>query len=52
MAERKWFAGLQGKLLLWFLALALIPLLVVSVISYMNAARSLREGAFNRLKAV
>ena len=44
--------GLTGKLTLWFLVLSLIPLILISVISYRTARNSLRETAADALSAV
>jgi len=46
------FKGLQGKLLLWFLGISLIPLIVVSFISYQNSSKSLEKLTFDELEAV
>lgn len=43
--------GLGMKLLMGFLALALIPLALVSALSYTNARESLQEAAMSRLQA-
>jgi len=45
-------AGLGRRLLLWFLALAIIPLATVSVMSYLNARKSLYEDAEKSLAAI
>ena len=45
-------AVLGKKLLLWFLALSLIPLSVVSIISYKSACKSLREDAEKSLRVM
>ena len=50
--RRKLLESLQGKLLVYLLALALIPLLAISIMSYMNTSRSLRKEAFARLTSV
>ena len=42
-------AGLVRSLLLWFLILAIIPLLVVSFVSYYNARQALRKNAAESL---
>ena len=44
--------GLGSRLLLWFLALSLVPLGFVANTSYLNARQSLREGAEKSLRAV
>lgn len=48
--KRKFFSGLQGKLLLWFLALSLIPVIIVGVISYLNSSGSLSKAVYAALK--
>ena len=42
MKQRGFFQGLQGKLLVFFLLMALIPLIIVSTISYQRAQSSLQ----------
>ena len=42
MSKRSFFAGLQGKLMLFFLLMALIPLLVVSAVSFQKSKQSLQ----------
>ncbi|MCP4155762.1 MAG: hypothetical protein GY757_49005 [bacterium] len=44
--------GLRGTLMFYFLALALIPLLLVSVLSYQNAKISLRDAAEESLVSI
>ncbi|MBT0654679.1 methyl-accepting chemotaxis protein, partial [Geomobilimonas luticola] len=43
MKKRTFFQGLQGKLLLYFLLMSLVPLLVVSIVSYQKAQKSLQN---------
>ena len=50
--KRKFFEGLQGKLILWFLVLTLVPLLIINLISYLNFRASLKKEAFDKLAAV
>ena len=38
-------SGLTGKLLLWFLLIALVPVTTVSLISYLNSRNSLIQSA-------
>ena len=45
-------AGLGMRLLLWFLALSIIPLAIVSVVSYLNARKSLYRDAEKSLAAI
>jgi methyl-accepting chemotaxis protein len=45
MAKRGFFKGLQGKLLGLFLLLSLVPLIVVSVISFQSSKRGLQTMA-------
>ena len=45
-------AGLGMRLLLWFLALSIIPLAIVSVVSYLNARKSLYADAEKSLAAI
>ena len=53
MAEgKKFYQTLGGKLLLWFLGLSLVPMLVLSIVSYRTASTSLREQIFSKLSAV
>jgi len=49
MKAKSFFQGLQGKLLVYFLLMALVPLLVVSSISYQKAKTSLQEMSQNML---
>lgn len=44
--------GLGRTLFLWFLALSLVPLTVVSIFSYLNAYHSLKKHAEMSLKSV
>ena len=46
------FRSMRGKLLLSFLVLALIPLLAVSGLAYVNAQKALEDAAFDKLEAV
>lgn len=50
--RRGLFGSLRGKLLLWFLALALIPVFVISIVSYRNTSVSLQKEAFAKLTSV
>ena len=43
MEKRSFFKGLQGKLLLFFLLMSLIPLVTVSTIAYQKAKGSLQQ---------
>ncbi len=43
MHKRSFFRGLQGKLLTFFLLMALVPLVIVSTIAYQKAKGSLQE---------
>ncbi len=53
MAEkRRFFIGVQDKLLLWFLILSLVPVATISILSYRNSSASLRKEAFNQLTSV
>ena len=44
--------GLGRRLLLWFLAVSLIPLTVSIALTYLNAYRSLRTSVLNSLAVV
>ncbi len=44
--------GLRRTLFLWFMALSLIPMTIVSIFSYLNAYESLKKGAENSLRSV
>ena len=46
------FRSMRGKLLLWFLLLALIPLVVVGVLAYVQAQNALQQAAYDKLEAV
>ena len=53
MANRiAFFSGLKGKLLLWFLVMVLVPIFVISVVSYQKAKSALQDEAFAKLSAV
>ena len=43
MKERNFFQGLQGKLLMFFLVMSLVPVITVSAISYQRSKASLRR---------
>jgi len=45
MAKKSFFKGLQGKLLLYFLLMSLIPLITVSTVSFQRAKSSLQTMA-------
>jgi hypothetical protein len=47
--NRGFFKGLQGKLLVYFLLMSLIPLAVVATISHQKAKASLQETAIDML---
>jgi methyl-accepting chemotaxis protein len=49
MGKRNFFKGLQGKLLVLFLVLSLVPLVTVSVISFFSARNSLQAMAHEML---
>lgn len=44
--------GLRRTLFLWFMALSLIPMMIVSIFSYLNAYESLKQNAENSLRSV
>ncbi|GEM_PF-594202 len=46
------FRSMRGKLILWFLLLALIPLSVVGGLAYWQAQNALRQAAFDKLEAI
>jgi methyl-accepting chemotaxis protein len=46
------FRSIQGQLIVWFLALGLIPLIVVGVVSYVSANNALRDSIQNGLEGV
>ncbi len=53
MAEKRtFFKGLQGKLLLWFLSLSLIPILIISIVTYSNSSTALEAKIYDELAAV
>jgi len=47
--KRRFFSGLQGRLLTYFLLIALVPLMAVSVISYTKAQTSLVDMSQNMM---
>ncbi|GEM_PF-936458 len=49
MKKRNFFAGLQGKLLTYFLLMALIPLTIVTIVSFKKAQTSLVAMTTNML---
>ena len=49
LTKRVFFAGLTRSLLLWFLLLALLPLTIVSWISYQKSEKSLHDGAMQAM---
>lgn len=46
------FKGLKGKLLMFFLLIALVPLIVVSLVCYMTSQGALKRQAMNQLISV
>ncbi len=51
--KKLWFyQSMRGKLVLWFLALSLIPLLVAGGLAYYQAQTALTKAAFDRLEAI
>lgn len=53
MAEKRtFFKGLQGKLLLWFLLLSLIPILIISIVTYSNSSNALEARIYDQLAAI
>ena len=46
------FKSIRGKLLSWFLVLALFPLLVVGILAYNSARDALLEKSFTNLQAI
>ncbi|MBU0730647.1 MAG: response regulator [Proteobacteria bacterium] len=50
-ASRKMFSGLGKTLFLWFLAISLVPLTIMSLVSFRNAHSSLRKDAIQSLSA-
>jgi len=50
MQKRGFFSGLQGKMLLYFLLMTMIPLMIVSYISYSKGQHALQEMARNMLQ--
>jgi len=52
MRTRKFLSGLKGKLLVWFLLIALLPLLVTSVLAYSNSRNALEKKIFSELTSI
>jgi methyl-accepting chemotaxis protein len=52
MLKKSIFKGIQAKLLMWFLLLSLVPLLIVSSLSYINSKASLKKEIFSGLQAI
>lgn len=50
--KRTFFKGLQGKLLLWFLSLSLIPILIISIVTYNNSSNALKAKIYDELAAI
>ncbi len=46
------FRGMRGTLLAWFVLLALVPMALVSIISYTRAQKALTESAVEKLVAI
>lgn len=46
------FRSLRGKLSIWFIALTLIPVVIVGIIAYLNAQTALEASTYSRLEAV
>lgn len=46
------FQSIRGKLLLWFLGIALVPLIAIGVIAYMQSQAALEQAAYEKLEAV
>jgi len=49
MKKRSFFSGLQGKMLMYFLLMTMIPLIVVSYISYQKGHDALQDTTRNML---
>ena len=47
----QFFRGMRGTLLVWFVLLALVPMALVSIISYTRAQKALTESAMKKLVA-
>ena len=45
------FSGIGRTLFLWFLAISIVPMAVVSLVSYRNARRNLRNEAVKSLSS-
>lgn len=52
MKTTRFFKGLRGKVLLTFLAIALIPLIIISLVSYFITQSALQRQATNQLISV
>jgi len=53
MADKKYFfQGIQAKLILWFIGVTLVPVLIISVVSYTRAKKSLSEQIYSEMEAV
>ncbi|MCP4663039.1 MAG: HAMP domain-containing protein [bacterium] len=46
------FRSVKSRLIFWFLLVALLPLLVVTLIIYTQRVRSIKEEAFSKLRAI
>ncbi len=46
------FRSIQGQLIIWFLAIGLIPLIIIGALSYLNAESALRETVMDQLESV
>jgi len=53
MAERKGlFTTIQLKLMVWFLAVSVIPVLIIAIVSYRTSSSALETDAYEKLGAV
>lgn len=52
MDKRFFLKGLKGKLLVWLLLIALVPLLIASFMAYFNSSQSLRNTIISELESI
>ncbi|MBF0105601.1 MAG: methyl-accepting chemotaxis protein [Deltaproteobacteria bacterium] len=50
--KKSFLHTLKGKLILWFLGISLVPILGLSIISYISSSHNIKENIFNELTAV